>query len=122
MVLDSSAFTNSPTSTPADSDVSDDGDEDDMNDELTVDLDSTRQQQQRGRGRGSKKLGRLHISRLLQMVLQDAQTRLFFKAQAMIQSDVRYYVPKPEDLNWPEILIGVYFIDSPGGEGAVLKV
>ncbi|KAH9953774.1 hypothetical protein BGW80DRAFT_1259162 [Lactifluus volemus] len=29
-------------------------------------------------------LGRLHIRHLLQMVLQDAQTRLFFKAQAVI--------------------------------------
>src|SRR5882762_9616137 len=32
-----------------------------------------------------KGLGRLHISPVLQMVLQDAQTRLFFKAQSIIQ-------------------------------------
>ena len=51
-------------------------------------------------------LGKLHISRLLQMVLQDAQTRLFFKAQSIIQAEIRYYVPKPEDLNYPDKLVG----------------
>ena len=53
-----------------------------------------------------KGLGRLHISRLLQMVLQDAQTRLFFKAQSIIQAEIRYYVPKPEDLAYPDKLVG----------------
>jgi len=53
-----------------------------------------------------KGLGRLHISRLLQMVLQDAQTRLFFKAQSIIQAEIRYYVPKPEDLAYPDKLAG----------------
>lgn len=105
MVLDSSAFASS-SSSPSDSEVSDydDGDEsrNASDDELTVDLDSARHRHQdKGRGKG-----KLHISRLLQMVLQDAQTRLFFKAQAMIQSEVRYYVPKSEDLRWPELLIG----------------
>ena len=42
---------------------------------------------------------RLHIAHLLKMVLQDAQTRLFFKAQAVTQSEIRYYVPKEEDLD-----------------------
>ncbi|KAF8903509.1 Sec34-like family-domain-containing protein, partial [Gymnopilus junonius] len=42
---------------------------------------------------------RLHIAQLLKMVLQDAQTRLFFKAQAVIQSEIRYYVPKEGDLD-----------------------
>lgn len=101
MVLDSSAFIGSPESTtPADSDGS--GDEND--DVLTVDLDSAKRNETKRTGKG--KLGRLHISRLLQMVLQDAQTRLFFKAQAMIQTEVRQYVPKAEDLRWPELLIG----------------
>ncbi|EGN97381.1 hypothetical protein SERLA73DRAFT_57800 [Serpula lacrymans var. lacrymans S7.3] len=50
-------------------------------------------------------LGKLHISQLLQMVLQDAQTRLFFKAQSVIQSEIRYYVPTPEDLAYPEKLV-----------------
>ncbi|PFH50015.1 hypothetical protein AMATHDRAFT_4405 [Amanita thiersii Skay4041] len=54
---------------------------------------------------GSKKdPRRLHMSQLLQMVLQDAQTRLFFKAQSMIQSDIRHFTPKPEDIAYPEIL------------------
>jgi len=54
----------------------------------------------------TEKAGGLRISQLLEMVLQDAQTRLFFKAQAVVQSDIRYYVPKPEDLAYPEKLIG----------------
>ena len=71
-------------------------DEDEVVDHLTVDFDKPRKK---------KGLGRLHISHLLQMVLQDAQTRLFFKAQSVIQSDIRYYVPKQDDLAYPEILI-----------------
>lgn len=51
-------------------------------------------------------LNRLHISQLLEMVLQDAQTRLFFKAQSVIQTDIRYYVTKSEDLAYPDILLG----------------
>lgn len=52
----------------------------------------------------AKGLGRLHISQMLQSVLQDAQTRLFFKAQSVVQSDIRYYVPKPDDTDYPAIL------------------
>jgi conserved oligomeric Golgi complex subunit 3 len=85
MVLDESALPDSPG-----------GDSDE--DELTLDLDIPKR----------KGLGRLHVSHLLQMVLQDAQTRLFFKAQSVIQSDIRYYVPKPEDLAYPEKLISKY--------------
>jgi len=48
---------------------------------------------------------RLHIGHLLKMVLQDAQTRLIFKAQAVVQSEIRHYVPTPDDLNWPDILL-----------------
>ena len=51
-------------------------------------------------------LGRLHIHQLLQMVLQDAQTRLFFKAQSVIQSEIRYYVPTAQDLAYPDKLVG----------------
>ncbi|TRM70359.1 Sec34-like family-domain-containing protein [Schizophyllum amplum] len=65
-------------------------------DELVFDFDKPR------RRRG---LHQLHISHLLQMVLQDAQTRLFFKAQAVIQSDIRYYAPTAEDLAYPDILV-----------------
>ncbi|KAH7911024.1 Sec34-like family-domain-containing protein [Hygrophoropsis aurantiaca] len=52
-----------------------------------------------------KGLRKLHISHLLQMVLQDAQTRLFFKAQSVIQAEIRYYIPKPEDLAYPDKLV-----------------
>ena len=72
-------------------------DEEEDLDELTFDLDQPRRQ---------KGLRTLHISHLLQMVLQDAQTRLFFKAQSVIQSEIRYYVPKPEDLAYPDKLLG----------------
>ncbi|KAG6873047.1 hypothetical protein C0995_003804 [Termitomyces sp. Mi166 len=66
--------------------------------ELSTDLDAKAARKVHG-------LQKLHISHLLQMVLQDAQTRLFFKAQSVIQSDIRYYVPRPEDLAYPDILI-----------------
>jgi hypothetical protein len=51
-------------------------------------------------------LGRLHIRQLLQMVLQDVQTRLFFEAQAVIQSEIRYYVPTAQGLAYPDKLVG----------------
>ncbi|KAK7042899.1 Golgi transport complex subunit 3 [Paramarasmius palmivorus] len=35
----------------------------------------------------------LKTSTLLHPLLQDAQTRLFFKAQSVVQSDIRYFVP-----------------------------
>lgn len=71
--------------------------EDDDEDELTVDLDKPKKK---------KGLKTLHISHLLQMVLQDAQTRLFFKAQSVIQSEIRYFAPKTEDLAYPDKLVG----------------
>jgi conserved oligomeric Golgi complex subunit 3 len=54
---------------------------------------------------GTNGLKQLQIGHLLEMVLQDAQTRLFFKAQAVIQSEIRYYVPKAEDLAYPDKLV-----------------
>jgi len=77
-------------------DVSDLPDEPSDEDHLIVDFDQPK----------PKGLGQLHISHLLQMVLQDAQTRLFFKAQSVIQADIRYYTPKPEDLIYPDKLVG----------------
>jgi hypothetical protein len=53
----------------------------------------------------NNELGRLHIRQLLQMVLQDAQTRLFFKAQSVIQSEIRYYTPTAQDLAYPDKLV-----------------
>jgi hypothetical protein len=40
------------------------------------------------------------------MVLQDAQTRLFFKAQAVIQAEIRGFQPRAEDLAYPQKLVG----------------
>jgi len=57
-------------------------------------------------GEKDYEFGRLHIRQLLQMVLQDAQTRLFFKAQAVIQSEIRYYAPTAQDLAYPDKLVG----------------
>lgn len=62
--------------------------------------------------RAPKPLRRLHISQLLQMILQDAQTRLFFKAQAVIQSDIRYYAPTADDLDYPARLKGLLHTPS----------
>lgn len=74
------------------------GIEEDEEDELNLDLDKPQH----------KGLRTLHISHLLQMVLQDAQTRLFFKAQSVIQSEIRYYVPKADDLAYPDKLVCTY--------------
>lgn len=90
MVLDVPSDTISSTSSPTSSN--------DDDDELTIDFETPQK----------KGLGRLHISHLLEMVLQDAQTRLFFKAQSVIQSDIRFYVPKGEDLAYPDKLVGEF--------------
>jgi hypothetical protein len=58
------------------------------------------------RGDGDKGLGELRISGLLRMVLQDAQTRLVFKAQSVMQSEIRWFVPwaGTEEVDWPGVL------------------
>ncbi|ORY35518.1 Sec34-like family-domain-containing protein [Naematelia encephala] len=61
----------------------------------------TRQDSQRKR---RKPLNRLHTEVLLKMVLQDAQTRLVFRAQALLRADVEYYAPHDGDLDYPEKL------------------
>ncbi|TEB28117.1 Sec34-domain-containing protein [Coprinellus micaceus] len=77
-----------------------DDDEDSFSDELNIDFDHP------GREKSKDFVGkRLHTQHLLQMVLQDAQTRLFFKAQAVVQSEVRWYVPKGEDIAWPDVIL-----------------
>ncbi|WVR07593.1 hypothetical protein IAU60_004635 [Kwoniella sp. DSM 27419] len=60
-----------------------------------------------------KPLSRLHIEVLLRMVLQDAQTRLVFRAQAMLSAEVEYYVPKEGELEYPEKL-------GKGGNGKLI--
>ncbi|KAJ3717638.1 Sec34-like family-domain-containing protein [Lentinula guzmanii] len=73
--------------------------------ELDLNLDPTlRTPDPNSRALGHSK-PRLHISQLLQMILQDAQTRLFFKAQAVVQSDIRHYVAKDDDLAYPARLL-----------------
>jgi hypothetical protein len=57
-----------------------------------------------GHHRLRRPLSRLHTEVLLKMVLQDAQTRLVFRAQALIQADVQYYAPRDGDLDYPEKL------------------
>jgi conserved oligomeric Golgi complex subunit 3 len=57
----------------------------------------------------------LHISHVLQMILQDAQTRLFFKAQSVVQSDIRYFAPKEQDLAYPDKLVEARKLTSAGG-------
>ena len=111
MILDASSATPSSalfaeTGTPDDSEASDDESNviDERADELSLDL------SMRKANKGNKVGKRLHISHLLKMVLQDAQTRLFFKAQAVIQSEIRHYVPKPDDLKWPDILTGTFIL------------
>ncbi|WVQ74956.1 hypothetical protein IAR50_004564 [Cryptococcus sp. DSM 104548] len=59
-------------------------------------------------------LRRLHIEVLLRMVLQDAQTRLVFRAQALLSAEVEYYAPKESDLDYPNRLK-----DGPRGDKLV---
>ncbi|WAR61211.1 hypothetical protein PtB15_13B463 [Puccinia triticina] len=48
---------------------------------------------------------RFKFSTLLKPILQDIQTRLIFRAQAIIQTEVANYMPKHEDLDYPNKLI-----------------
>lgn len=56
--------------------------------------------------RNRKPLDRLHTEVLLRMVLQDAQTRLVFRAQALLRADVEYYAPREADLDYPDKIKG----------------
>ncbi|RXW24322.1 hypothetical protein EST38_g1510 [Candolleomyces aberdarensis] len=75
----------------------------DSDNELNVDFDHPVRSRKKSKDGVVGK--RLHTRHLLQMVLQDAQTRLFFKAQSVIQSEIRYYTPKKEDLAWPDLIV-----------------
>lgn len=72
----------------------DDEDEEHDEDEMTVNL------------RSKDSLGHLRFATLLETVLQDAQTRLVFRAQAVMQSEVLRYSPSSEDLDYPDKLKG----------------
>jgi hypothetical protein len=54
--------------------------------------------------RETRPLPNLQFSRLLLPILQDAQTRMVFRAQAIIQNEVLHYAPKTEDLDFPRKL------------------
>ncbi|TFK18300.1 Sec34-domain-containing protein [Coprinopsis marcescibilis] len=102
--MDSGSSQTKTSGSGSDEESSDDNDDNDS--ELTVDLDrASLTAKRKSKGRLGQVGRRLHIKHLLQMVLQDAQTRLFFKAQALIQSDIKYYTPKREDLAWPDVIV-----------------
>ncbi|VDC05896.1 unnamed protein product, partial [Peniophora sp. CBMAI 1063] len=77
----------------------DQSDSDEDSEELSIsDADGTKAKKDKG-------LGPPPVAALLAAVLQDAQTRLFFRAQAAIQSEIRGFVPKDSDLAYPAILL-----------------
>ena len=43
----------------------------------------------------------LDFSALIHPALEDAQTRLVFKTQAILRDEIEHYRPKPEDLDYP---------------------
>ena len=59
----------------------------------------------------------LRFSVLLSTVLQDAQTRLVFRAQSVLEAEVLHYAPKPEDLEYPEKLRIAKTAEENRGEG-----
>jgi hypothetical protein len=91
--------------------IEDDDDDDDMDQYASVHPDSSLQLTKSPvidsvpSPASPRSLGRLRFSILLQTVLQDSQTRLVFRAQAVIQSDVLYFTPTADDLLYPEKLI-----------------
>lgn len=56
------------------------------------------------RALGANREDKLRFSALLSTILQDAQTRLVFRAQNLVQAAVLHYQPKPEDLEYPDKL------------------
>ncbi|BGP13514.1 Golgi transport complex subunit 3 [Rhodosporidiobolus nylandii] len=50
-------------------------------------------------------LGTLRFGALIQPILQDAQTRLVFRAQAVVLSEVGSYVPAAGELDYPALLL-----------------
>ncbi|KAI5813825.1 Sec34-like family-domain-containing protein [Pyronema omphalodes] len=43
----------------------------------------------------------LDFGQLIQSTLQDTQTRIVFRAQAIVRDEIEYFSPKPEDLDYP---------------------
>jgi hypothetical protein len=53
-----------------------------------------------------------HAGKLLDMVLRDVQTRMIFRSQAILRSDVGSYAPRGDDLDYPAKLKNGMF--TPG--------
>lgn len=100
-----SEFETDTSSAGYDSDSGSDGGRTNRGDELMLDFHHPGQRR-RAVGNTADRLGGLQIAQLLQMVLQDAQTRLFFKAQSVVQAEIRHFVPKAEDLAYPDKIVG----------------
>ena len=49
----------------------------------------------------SVEMGQLDFSTLIQPALEDGQTRLVFRTQAILRDDIENYRPKPEELAYP---------------------
>lgn len=85
-----------------------------------------RERMNSGKVKQRKQLGRLHTEVLLRLVLQDAQTRLVFRAQALLRAEVEFYVPKEGDLDYPAKIQGELIgprtlADSHRQEGATCR-
>ena len=50
---------------------------------------------------GPQDLNQLDFSLLVQPALEDTQTRLLFRAQAIVRDEIENYKPSPSDLDWP---------------------
>ncbi|KAL2428972.1 Conserved oligomeric Golgi complex subunit 3 [Exophiala dermatitidis] len=53
---------------------------------------------------GPADLNQLDFSALIQPALEDAQTRLVFRAQAILREEIELFKPKPEDLDYPRLI------------------
>lgn len=80
----------------------DDSSEADDEDQLSLSLEDPRTAETRPFA-----LRKLRVGHLLQLILQDAQTRLVFRSQAILQTEVRHYVPKGDDLDYPSKVQGI---------------
>ena len=52
---------------------------------------------------GPADLNQLDFSALIQPALEDAQTRLVFRTQAILREHIEMFKPKPEDLDYPRL-------------------
>lgn len=62
---------------------------------------------------GPADLNQLDFSTLIQPALQDAQTRLVFRAQAILRDEIEIFKPKPGDLDYPRLTSQPPTISTP---------